>query len=58
MMAMRSRLMAYCKGFPGAKPLRKALCQCSSVMELEDIAADYMKSYTAGEFGRGGESEA
>jgi len=53
MMAMRSRLMAYCKGFPGAKPLRKALCGCSSIAELEDIADDYMKSYLAGDFGGG-----
>ena len=48
MMAMRSRLMAYCKGFPGAKPLRKALCGVCSVAELEDIIADYMKSFHSG----------
>ena len=37
--AMRSRLMAYCKGFPGAKDLRQKLCHVSSVMEVEDLAA-------------------
>ena len=42
MMAMRSRLMAYCKGFPGAKPLRQKLCSVSSLMELEDLAAAYL----------------
>lgn len=42
MMAMRSRLMTYCKGFPGAKPLRQELCQVSSISELEDIAARYI----------------
>jgi len=42
MMAMRSRLMAYCKGFPGAKPLRQRLCTVSSLMELEDLSAAYL----------------
>ncbi|MBC8128030.1 MAG: tRNA dihydrouridine synthase DusB [Gloeobacteraceae cyanobacterium ES-bin-144] len=37
--AMRSRLMAYCKGFPGAKELRQRLCQVASVVEIEDLAA-------------------
>ncbi len=37
--AMRSRLMAYCKGFPGAKELRQKICQVSSVLEIEDLAA-------------------
>lgn len=37
--AMRSRLMAYCKGFPGAKELRQRLCHVSSVSEVEDLAA-------------------
>ncbi len=39
MMAMRSRLMAYCKGFPGAKELRQQLCKVASVAEVEDLAA-------------------
>ena len=43
MMAMRSRLMAYCKGFPGAKDLRQRLCQVSSLDEIEDIAADHLE---------------
>lgn len=37
--SMRSRLMAYCKGFPGAKGLRQSLCHVSSVGEVEDLAA-------------------
>ncbi len=37
--AMRSRLMAYCKGFPGAKELRQRLCHVTSVAEVEDLAA-------------------
>ena len=37
--AMRSRLMAYCKGFPGAKELRQRLCHVASVAEVEDLAA-------------------
>jgi tRNA-dihydrouridine synthase B len=37
--AMRSRLMAYCKGFPGAKELRQKLCHVASVGEVEDLAA-------------------
>jgi len=45
LMAMRSRLMAYCKGFHGAKPLRQRLCQVESIAEVEDIAALYMESF-------------
>jgi tRNA-dihydrouridine synthase B len=37
--AMRSRLMAYCKGFPGARELRQRLCHVSSVAEVEHLAA-------------------
>jgi len=48
MMAMRARLMAYCKGFPGAKPLRQTLATVSSVAELEDIAATYLKKLEQG----------
>lgn len=41
-MAMRARLMAYCKGFPGAKPLRSRLCQVASISEVEDLAAEHL----------------
>ena len=41
--AMRSRLMAYCKGFPGAKDLRQRLCHISSVMEVEDLAVESLR---------------
>lgn len=37
--AMRSRLMAYCKGFPGARELRQRLCHVTSVAAIEDLAA-------------------
>jgi len=36
--SMRSRLMAYCKGFPGARELRQRLCHVTSVAEVEDLA--------------------
>lgn len=39
---MRSRLMAYSKGFPGAREIRIRLTKVSSLAELEDIAADSM----------------
>ncbi|MBK1833167.1 tRNA dihydrouridine synthase DusB [Roseibacillus ishigakijimensis] len=42
MMAMRSRLMAYCKGFPGSKALRRALSQVESVAQLEDLAESHL----------------
>ncbi len=41
-MAMRARLMAYCKGFPGAKPLRSRLCQVTSLSEVQDLAAEHL----------------
>ena len=37
--SMRSRLMAYCKGFPGAKELRQKLCHVAALGEIEDLAA-------------------
>ncbi len=43
MLAMRSRLMTYCKGFPGAKPLRRRLSTVASLMEIEEIAAGHME---------------
>ena len=42
-LAMRSRLMTYCKGFPGAKPLRRRLSTIASLMEIEEVAAEHMK---------------
>jgi tRNA-dihydrouridine synthase B len=36
---MRSRLMAYCKGFPGARELRQKLCHVDSIAQIEDLAA-------------------
>ncbi|MBT7960001.1 MAG: tRNA dihydrouridine synthase DusB [Akkermansiaceae bacterium] len=43
-MAMRSRLMTYCKGFPGAKPLRQKLCSVSSIEAVENLAKEYLHS--------------
>ncbi len=37
--SMRTRLMAYCKGFPGAKELRQKLCHVVAVGEVEELAA-------------------
>jgi tRNA-dihydrouridine synthase B len=48
MMAMRSRLMAYCRGFPGAKPLRQQLTGVSSLAELDDIVADSLQRVANG----------
>lgn len=38
MMSMRSRLVAYCKGFPGARELRRHLTHVESVSDVEEIA--------------------
>ena len=43
--AMRGRLMAYCKGFPGAKELRQKLCQVDSVAAVEGLAEFSMSSF-------------
>ena len=48
--AMRSRLMAYCKGFPGAKDLRQKLCHVASVTEVEDLAARSLGTVELAEF--------
>lgn len=37
--SMRSRLMAYCKGFPGARELRQKLCHVTTLEEVNDLAA-------------------
>lgn len=42
-MAMRSRLMAYSKGFPGSKALRKELSQVESILQLEDLADRHLE---------------
>lgn len=42
--ALRGRLMAYCKGFPGAKELRQKLCQVDSVSAVEGLAEVSMKA--------------
>ena len=47
MMSMRARLMAYCKGFPGAKELRQRLARVETVTEVEDIAAASMSAAEA-----------
>ena len=49
-MAMRSRLMAYCKGFPGAKPLRQRLCTVDSLAEIEGLAAEHNRDGGLHEF--------
>ncbi len=43
MQAMRSRLMAYSRGLRGGRTLRTRFCQIASLMELDDIAADYLE---------------
>ena len=42
MMAMRARLMAYCKGFAGSKALRRDLSQVESVAQLEELAETHL----------------
>jgi tRNA-dihydrouridine synthase B len=49
MMAMRGRLLAYCKGFAGAKELRQLLAKVESVTNVEDIAAIGLARELAGE---------
>jgi tRNA-dihydrouridine synthase B len=49
MMAMRGRLLAYCKGFAGAKELRQLLAKVESVAHVEDIAAIGLARELAGE---------
>lgn len=44
--ALRNRLMAYCKGFPGARELRQSLCHVASVAEVEDLAAKSLEVAT------------
>lgn len=48
MQTMRTRLMAYTRGLVGGKHLRNKFCHISSLMELEDIAAEHLRSLEAG----------
>jgi hypothetical protein len=34
--------MAYCKGFPGAKPLRRRLSTVASLLEIEELANEHL----------------
>jgi nifR3 family TIM-barrel protein len=47
MRAMRNRLMTYTQGLPGSKHLRVKFCHVESVMQLEDIAAEYLREASA-----------
>jgi nifR3 family TIM-barrel protein len=47
MRAMRNRLMTYTQGLPGSKHLRMKFCHVESIMQLEDIAAEYLRSTSA-----------
>jgi tRNA-dihydrouridine synthase B len=49
MMAMRGRLLAYCKGFAGAKELRQLLAKVETVSHVEDIAVIGLARELAGE---------
>jgi tRNA-dihydrouridine synthase B len=44
MRSMRSRLMAYSKGFPGSKALREKFQHVSALADLERIASEHMAS--------------
>jgi tRNA-dihydrouridine synthase B len=44
MRSMRSRLMAYTKGFPGSKLLREKLQHVSTLSEIEAIAEEHLAS--------------
>ncbi|MDB6118490.1 MAG: tRNA-dihydrouridine synthase, partial [Verrucomicrobiaceae bacterium] len=54
---MRTRLMNYTKSMPGGKHLRQRFCLVATLMELEDIIADYLAGKMAGPFGQGREDE-
>lgn len=45
--SMRSRLMAYSKGFPAGKPLRLRFSQVTSLCELEGIANEHLDHISA-----------
>ncbi len=43
--SMRSRLMAYSRGFPAGKPLRLRFSQVASLQELQDIANEHLSQH-------------
>jgi nifR3 family TIM-barrel protein len=45
MQGMRSRLMAYTRRMPAARPLRAALSSVSSMARLEDLIADHLRGH-------------
>jgi tRNA-dihydrouridine synthase B len=45
--SMRSRLMAYCKGFPGARDLRQRLCHVTTLAEVETMSSENKGSVLA-----------
>ncbi len=45
--SMRSRLMAYSKGFPGSKALREKLQHVASLADIARIADEHLESVTA-----------
>jgi nifR3 family TIM-barrel protein len=48
--AMRNRLMNYTKFLPGGKHLRNRICHLGSLMELEDIIADFLAGKMQGPY--------
>ena len=44
MHSLRARLMAYSRGLPGARDLRNRFAHVSTLAELEDIAAEHLKT--------------
>jgi nifR3 family TIM-barrel protein len=49
MQGMRSRLMAYTRGMPGARPLRSTLSGISSLMELDGVIEQHLAGVPHGE---------
>jgi len=43
MQGMRSRLMAYTRGMPAARPLRASLSMVASLMELDGIIERHLQ---------------
>ena len=51
MQTMRSRLIAYTRGMPGARPLRGHLSMVSSLMQLDDLIASHLMDFNERESG-------